>query len=699
MAEYKYDEEGGQFLTFVLTFLLLILIPLTYSILFPGASSAGKQGWFDSKGQKVADIKKANRRTLTNPQLNQRILFVLAGWTAVFYLFKQILSAASNSSHKVYDPFQILGIATSATEKEIKKHYKRLSVKFHPDKLTLGPNQTKEEAEGQFIELTKAYKSLTDETIRKNFELYGHPDGRQEMSMGIALPRWVIESQNNMYVLGAYGLILGVGLPYLVAKWWYGSRSKTKDGIINSTAQTYFQHLREDSDVPRIMALLAVSDEFNDEALNKRGKDREEEELSRIQAEVVKRLEAYGPKHILVDGEFKTPSIRKALILLYAYLFRIQSKSASLTKAKYVNAAKAVQLLNGLMSISLAHNWLDETLLIMDVIQRLVQAVPVQDDSCAPLLQLPHLTPEICQELIKSNSMASLGVQGLWKVPDAERRKVILNGGGVTAQEYDQIVRVMGEFPRIELVDAYFKVSGEKLVTTGAIVQFVVKLRTLPMKRDGSLLRDGARMDAKRVDEETSVRPGSEEDDDVKLDALIGRKDASADTEGKQPVGYARAPYFLEERKPSWWVMIGDHKMNRVIVQPSKVSDIGPDKVRTFSVQFQAPPQPGLYTFQAVVKSDSYLGSDAARYVKLKVDDPSALEEEDLEDEISDPEEDTLAGQMAMMRGGKVKPSRADRESSEEEQDESDEEDGSSTEEEEESGEGSESDSDEDDSD
>lgn len=46
-------------------------------------------------------------------------------------------------------------------------------------------------------------------------------------------------------------------------------------------------------------------------------------------------------------------------------------------------------------------------------------------------------------------------------------------------------------------------------------------------------------------------------------------------------------------------------------------------------------------------------------YLQLKVDDLSALEEDErgVEDEISDPEEDTLAGQMAAMRGGSVKKS------------------------------------------
>jgi len=53
------------------------------------------------------------------------------------------------------------------------------------------------------------------------------------------------------------------------------------------------------------------------------------------------------------------------------------------------------------------------------------------------------------------------------------------------------------------------------------------------------------------------------------------------------------------------------------------------------------------------------VGEEETVYLQLKVDDLSALdaEEQGFEDDISDPEEDSLAGQMAAMRGGKVKKS------------------------------------------
>lgn len=61
----------------------------------------------------------------------------------------------------------------------------------------------------RFVQITKAYKSLTDPT---NWELYGNPDGRQEMTTGIALPQWIVESKNNAWVLGVYGLFFGGAL-------------------------------------------------------------------------------------------------------------------------------------------------------------------------------------------------------------------------------------------------------------------------------------------------------------------------------------------------------------------------------------------------------------------------------------------------------------------------------------------------------
>ena len=116
MAGYKYDDEGGQFLTFVLTFLCLVLLPLTYSIL---PSTSGRsllnqtQGWFDKRGQKDAFVKKINRRSPLRAILSGKLIFVSLGWLWAAYLVQTIANTSSNSAHAVYNPFEILGIPTN----------------------------------------------------------------------------------------------------------------------------------------------------------------------------------------------------------------------------------------------------------------------------------------------------------------------------------------------------------------------------------------------------------------------------------------------------------------------------------------------------------------------------------------------------------------------------------------------------------
>ena len=103
---------------------------------------------------------------------------------------------------------------------------------------------------------------MTDEEIRRNYEEYGDPDGKQQYSIGIALPKWIVESQNGYYVLALYGLLFGVLLPAFVGRWWYGSRNLTKEGIETETAARYFKAIKENSNEKDVLNMLAASHEF-----------------------------------------------------------------------------------------------------------------------------------------------------------------------------------------------------------------------------------------------------------------------------------------------------------------------------------------------------------------------------------------------------------------------------------------------------
>lgn len=62
------------------------------------------------------------------------------------------------------DPYQILGIDRNASDEEIKKAYRRLSRKYHPDANINNPH--KDEAEAKFKEVQQAYQQIMDERER-----------------------------------------------------------------------------------------------------------------------------------------------------------------------------------------------------------------------------------------------------------------------------------------------------------------------------------------------------------------------------------------------------------------------------------------------------------------------------------------------------------------------------------------------------
>ena len=75
------------------------------------------------------------------------------------------------------DYYEILGVSKTASTDEIKKAYRKLALKYHPDR-----NKEKPEAERKFKEISEAYAVLSDPEKRKEYDRFGSEGFHQKFS-------------------------------------------------------------------------------------------------------------------------------------------------------------------------------------------------------------------------------------------------------------------------------------------------------------------------------------------------------------------------------------------------------------------------------------------------------------------------------------------------------------------------------------
>lgn len=306
------------------------------------------------------------------------------------------------------------------------------------------------------------------------------------MNFGIALPSWIVEKENSVWVLGLYALLFMVALPTVVGIWWYKSIRYTGDQVLLATTELYYGIVIKtpSMSLKRVIMVLAASFEFykkRNPEIVERYTDAEEI------PSLIKQLPNLGEKNKEVPLCFLY-SI-KARALIHAHLSRIQLNPETLEKDRQYIIKKCPYLIQEMVSsvnqvILLAYAGRVPHLPSIKTVENCMKVCPmiVQGlwEHKNPLLQLPHITEDNLKYfLAKKRQIKSLQQFAQLK---GEDRRLILRS--LSDSQYEDVMKVLGSMPYIE-----FKIRSEVLddenptvYTAGAVVTVTVSLTRKDMK-------------------------------------------------------------------------------------------------------------------------------------------------------------------------------------------------------------------------
>merc|ERR1719245_1321718 len=494
-----------------------------------------------------ACLEKGDRMEQKDPWVETRrkicLILIMIGWVLMAIIIYNISLFDYEMAN--FDPYEILQVSYDATQKEIKKKYREMSLKYHPDKPTGN--------EKLFMKLTKAYDALTDETAKYNWEHYGNPDGPQAMVFGIGLPAWIVEEKNAIWVLGLYALIFMIGLPTAVWYWWSRSSKFSGEQVLLDTTQLYyyFFHKTPHMMLKRVLMVLAASLEFE------RGHNHEIVERPTDNAEIPQLMKSLP--NLGINNKEKPLCFGysvKARALLFAHLSRIPLPRLTLHQDRLYIIKKCPYLIQEMVSclsqlILLAHAGRIARLPSLDTVESTMKcsALVVQAlwDKASPLLQLPHVEEDMLKHFYsKRRNIKSL--KQLAMMGDEDRRSLLRS---LTDDQYKDLMKVLAGFPQLSVMITTEVVDDETqhVVTAGSIVTVTIKVTRKGLDMHLGSLGFG---DDEDIDDEDKEGDDNElmldDEEDENLDKEPEEKEEKEEEKKKGPVW--KKPQQKKTKKP-----------------------------------------------------------------------------------------------------------------------------------------------------
>lgn len=635
---YDYDENSQTWPFFVLTGILVPLVPVTVSMVTSqlGKSKAKTDSFKEPNWFKPYNSEKLNQyRTKKSRRkfFMKKLGFVILGWILVFLLAYQIKSIDPSTEATGFNPWNILGIGESANNREIRTAYRKMSLKFHPDKVDTSKMSQQEidAVDAAYVRINKAYKALTDEAMKENFLKFGNPDGPAEVKHGIALPKILVEGSTSPLLVVIYILLIAVILPLYVGKWWTGVKDHTKNGIHTGTASRFLKYM--------------IS--FDPSTL--------------VQVKTVLKEVAEAVEYRQIDSSLTQEKVYQ---LLMAHLNRKPCGKDEDLKVKVV--AITPEILLAFLEIAAAFRNTDICNAIVDAHRCIIQALNIEDDKYVyrykQILQLPSVSID---KIDKTQQIYTLGK--LLKDPTVKPADFLGTG-----DKTSEVLKFASQIPLIEPLECQFKVPGESYIPPKSHVhidlRFVTKSPIQKSKPSPDNLSEEVR-DTQLHEPQT-------------LESLRNPYKVVLDqpniTLQSLPAYFPDVDYM--KNHCGWVAFVIIQKDGRIgdapgIVKKAQMSNmiLSPEQflkseaevsVFKFPLTAPTPPAPGRFQFRLILKNLLYFGSDIEIPLVMHVE----LKAENISDGvygIEKPLADSIAGAMAQLRGEEVNEESASESSSE----------------------------------